>query len=76
MSFYDLKSGDNLFQDADDPRACNMSKLGYQFLAGVLRHLPAICAVVAPTVNSYKRLDLKGLQFRFHLGADLPVLRR
>jgi len=60
MSFYDLKSADNLFQDADDPRACNMSKLGYQFLAGVLRHLPAICAVVAPTVNSYKRLILKG----------------
>jgi glutamine synthetase len=26
----------------------------------VLAHLPAICAVVAPTVNSYKRLVLKG----------------
>jgi glutamine synthetase len=25
-----------------------------------LKHLPAICAVVAPTVNSYKRLVLKG----------------
>jgi len=32
----------------------------YQFIAGVLAHLPAICAVVAPTVNSYKRLVLKG----------------
>ncbi len=60
MSIYDKKSGKNLFTDADDQRGCNLSKLGYQFLAGVLRHLPAICAVVAPTVNSYKRLILRG----------------
>jgi glutamine synthetase len=60
MSIYDKKSGKNLFTDADDRRGCNLSKLGYQFLAGVLRHLPAICAVVAPTVNSYKRLILRG----------------
>ncbi len=45
---------------AADPRGCGLSILGYQFLAGVLKHLPAICAVVAPTVNSYKRLVLKG----------------
>jgi glutamine synthetase len=37
-----------------------MTELGYRFIAGVLRHLPAICAVVAPTVNSYKRLILRG----------------
>jgi len=60
MSIADKKTGKNLFADADDPRGCGLSKLGYQFLAGVLRHLPAICAVVAPTVNSYKRLILKG----------------
>jgi glutamine synthetase len=60
MSIYDKKSGKNLFTDADDRRGCNLSKLGYQFLAGVLRHLPAICAMVAPTVNSYKRLILRG----------------
>lgn len=60
ISFYDPKTGKNLFEDKKDPRGCNLSKLGYQFTAGVLRHLPAICAVVAPTVNSYKRLILKG----------------
>lgn len=60
MSLAEVKSGQNLFVDADDARGCGLSKLGYQFLAGVLRHLPAICAVVAPTVNSYKRLVLKG----------------
>lgn len=60
MSLADVNSGRNLFSDASDPRGCGLSKVGYQFLAGVLKHLPAICAVVAPTVNSYKRLVLKG----------------
>jgi len=60
MSLADIKTGKNLFTDTADPRGCNLSKLGYQFLAGVLKHLPAICAIVAPTVNSYKRLVLKG----------------
>ena len=54
------RRGHNLFKDASDPRGCGLSKLGYQFLAGVLRHLPAICAVVSPTVNSYKRLIKQG----------------
>ena len=31
----------------------------------VLRHLPAICAVVAPTVNSYKRLIPRGSRAGF-----------
>ncbi|HET6387979.1 type III glutamate--ammonia ligase [Hyphomicrobium sp.] len=60
MSLSDKKTGKNLFADPADPRGCGLSKLGYQFLAGVMKHLPAICAVVAPTVNSYKRLVLKG----------------
>ncbi len=60
MSLGDLKTGANLFADKADPRGCGLSKLGYQFTAGVVRHLPAICAVVAPTVNSYKRLVKQG----------------
>lgn len=60
MSLADINTGSNLFSDANDVRGCGLSKLGYQFLAGVLRHLPAICAIVSPTVNSYKRLVLKG----------------
>jgi glutamine synthetase len=60
MSLADLRSGDNLFEDAADPRSCGLSKLGYQFIAGILRHARAICAVAAPLVNSYKRLVLKG----------------
>jgi glutamine synthetase len=33
-----------------------LSPIGRQFLAGVLAHSPALCALAAPTVNSYKRL--------------------
>jgi glutamine synthetase len=62
MSLYDLDSGANLCVPGPegDPRNCGLAEVGYKFIAGVLRHLPAISAVVAPTVNSYKRLILKG----------------
>jgi glutamine synthetase len=60
MSLADLKTGKNLFADPDDSRRCGLSQLGYQFIAGILRHAPAICAVIAPTVNSYKRLVRRG----------------
>jgi glutamine synthetase len=60
MSLANLKTGKNLFADEQDERGCKLSKLGYQFIAGILRHAPAICAVIAPTVNSYKRLIARG----------------
>ncbi|HEV7422960.1 MAG TPA: type III glutamate--ammonia ligase [Mycobacterium sp.] len=59
MSLAD-SDGVNLFAEAHDPRGCGLSALGYQFIAGVLRHASAICAVIAPTVNSYKRLVKQG----------------
>jgi glutamine synthetase len=60
MSLADINTGTNLFYDSNDPRGCKLSKLGYQFIAGILNHAPAICAVIAPTVNSYKRLVARG----------------
>jgi len=59
MSLADA-GGVNLFADPADPRGCGLSTLGYQFTAGVLKHASAICAVIAPTVNSYKRLVKQG----------------
>ena len=53
-------SKENAFKSDNDPRGCGLSELGYQFLGGILKHLPAIMAVVAPTVNSYKRLVAQG----------------
>jgi glutamine synthetase len=46
----------NLFEDKNDRRGLDLSKLAYQFLAGLLKHAPALTALCAPTVNSYKRL--------------------
>ena len=60
MSMSDLETGSNAFDDPDDPRGAGVSKLAYQFIAGVLAHAPAISAVTAPTVNSYKRLIKTG----------------
>src|SRR5262249_58128781 len=60
MSIASVSDGRNLFAAEKDARANRISALGYKFIAGVLRHLPAICAVVAPTINSYKRLIIRG----------------
>lgn len=46
----------NLFADDGDTRRLGLSKLAYHFLAGLLTHAPAITAICAPTINSYKRL--------------------
>lgn len=46
----------NLFADDSDPRGLGLSRLAYQFLGGILAHAPALAALCAPTVNSYKRL--------------------
>ena len=46
----------NLFEDKSDPRGLSLSRLAYHFLGGILKHAPALAAICAPTVNSYKRL--------------------
>ncbi|UZD65743.1 MULTISPECIES: type III glutamate--ammonia ligase [Marinobacter] len=61
MSLADLKTGENLFEaNGNDAHGCGISKLAYHFIAGVLKHAGAISAVIAPTVNSYKRLVRQG----------------
>ena len=53
QSFFDT-DGHNLFFDPDDE--FHLSDLAYKFIAGQMTHARALSAVVAPTVNSYKRL--------------------
>jgi glutamine synthetase len=53
QSLFDA-DGNNLFFDLDDQY--NLSELAYGFIAGQLNHARALSAVVAPTINSYKRL--------------------
>jgi glutamine synthetase len=60
MSLADIDTGENRFGDPDDKRGCGLSELGYQFIAGVLRHAKALTAIASPTVNSYKRLVASG----------------
>lgn len=49
-----FRGGENLFYDAASPSGLSPDALSY--MAGILRHAPAITAVANPTVNSYKRL--------------------
>ncbi|MBS3781667.1 MAG: glutamine synthetase [Candidatus Thermoplasmatota archaeon] len=49
-----FKDGENAFYDGSDE--FGLSKIAYQFLAGLLEHAPAITALSSPIVNSYKRL--------------------
>ena len=53
QSLFD-RNGNNLFHDASDP--FHLSKLAYGFIAGQLDHARGFSAIVAPSVNSYKRL--------------------
>lgn len=54
QSLFEIKTGKNLFFDAKD--TAHLSPLAYSFIAGQLEHARALAGVVAPTVNSYKRL--------------------
>ena len=49
-----LDSGDNAFVDTED--AYGLSKLAKHFIAGQLVHARGMAAVIAPLVNSYRRL--------------------
>lgn len=53
QSLFDAQ-GNNLFYDAKNE--WHLSKFAYGFVAGQLKHARALSAIVAPTVNSYKRL--------------------
>ncbi len=53
MSLEDME-GNNLFADGAD--AHGLSKLGYQFMAGILCHIKPMTILTNPLVNSYKRL--------------------
>jgi glutamine synthetase len=47
--------GTPVFPGVDDARGLGLSPTAYAFIGGILEHAGALQAVVAPTVNSYKR---------------------
>ncbi len=50
------KTVKNLFHDDNDKNGLGLSQMAYHFLGGVLAHARGLAAIVAPTINSYKRL--------------------
>jgi glutamine synthetase len=55
FSLWRIQDGQNHFHD---PRGrYGLSEAGYAFIGGVLAHLPALVALTAPSVNSYRRLQ-------------------
>jgi glutamine synthetase len=54
MGLFSPKSGENHFYDSKS--YANISQKCRYFIGGILGHASALCAVVAPTINSYKRL--------------------
>jgi glutamine synthetase len=44
-----------IFPDRTDEKGLGLSSTAYAFIAGILDHACALQAVIAPTVNSYKR---------------------
>ncbi|MBD3313055.1 type I glutamate--ammonia ligase [Candidatus Woesearchaeota archaeon] len=54
QSLFDINTGKNVFFDPGSET--KLSKTAEHFIAGQLKHVKEMCAVIAPTVNSYKRL--------------------
>jgi glutamine synthetase type III len=54
LSLWDQK-GENVFRDRQGE--LGLSRTAYEFIAGVLHHAEALCAITNPTVNSFKRIN-------------------
>ena len=51
LSLY--RDGVNVFQDVEDVNG--LSREGYYFIGGLMKHMKAVTCITNPTVNSYKR---------------------
>lgn len=54
QSLWDLRTKDTVMYDEENEYS--LSETALQFIAGQLAHAPAITPIIAPLVNSYKRL--------------------
>lgn len=55
FSLWDLEGEKNLLWQPSDKY--NLSEMGYQFIAGILRHLRGLVGLTCASVNSYRRLN-------------------
>ena len=54
QSFVSAETGENVFYDPKD--GYHLSKVARQYIAGQMAHARGMCVLLAPLVNSYKRL--------------------
>ncbi len=66
--------GENVFNDTKGE--LGVSDVGYRFLAGLIEHADAICALTNPTVNSYKRINAPPTFTMRWLLSRLPAFQR
>ncbi len=57
VSVWDKKKNKNLFQDSSDQ--LSLSKMGYQFIGGIMKSVDSFAAWLNPCLNSYERLNAK-----------------
>ena len=55
LSLWDRERGTSLFASAQDRDG--LTEMGYHFLGGILHSAEALCAIVTPSVNSYRRIN-------------------
>lgn len=76
LSLFNLDGSENKF--ADDATEHQISDTGLNFIAGVIEHARAFCAVTNPLVNSYKRL-VPGYEAPTHIAWSMrnrsPMIR-
>lgn len=70
------RKGENAFHDPDGD--FGLSTVAHQYIAGLLAHAEALCAITNPLVNSYKRL-VNGLEAPMHVSWSIknrsPLVR-
>ncbi len=57
VSVWDKKKKENLFHDTSDQ--LGLSKMGYQFIGGIMKSVDSFAAWLNPCLNSYERLNAK-----------------
>ena len=57
VSIWDKKKKKNLFHDTSDK--LGLSKMGYQFIGGIMKSVDSFAAWLNPCLNSYERLNAK-----------------
>lgn len=66
VSVWKMDGKRNLFYDPADTYA-ELSQSGRYFVGGILEHASSLCAIVAPTINSYQRL-IPGFEAPVYVG--------